>query len=157
MDEGYSINTVNVSIIYWNALQNYCNKASFTAGKKIPRLKGGSGRIRFPTDEEQTVLLKELYTDSGNYDFTVLLLNTGAREQEVAQLQLSQIDHVNGTITIHRSKGGTDTTMKMSKAVVEVIARRMVAAEQPLLDGQSMHGRTGNGALFPERSQEHPL
>jgi integrase len=35
----------------------------------------------------------------------------------------------------------------------EVIARRMVAAETPLKEGQGLHGRTGNGFLFPERAE----
>lgn len=88
-----------------------------------------------------------------NYDFVTLLLATGARENEISTLKLSQIDAKANTITIHRSKGGTDTTMLMSDEVVKVIARRMVEMEKPLPEGQSMHGRAGNGFLFPERAK----
>ncbi|MDP4299953.1 tyrosine-type recombinase/integrase [Leptothrix discophora] len=163
VDEGYSINTINVSIIYWNAIQNHCTKAGYTAGVKIKRLKGGEGRVRFLSDTEVDQLLAALDPESGAYrerrkaqdnlDFTVLLLHTGAREQEIARLKLSQIDQAAGTITIHRSKGGTDTTLKMSRAVVELVARRMVAAEAPLPEGQSLHGRADETHLFPERAK----
>jgi integrase len=162
-DEGYSVNTINVSIIYYNAIQNFCAASGFTPGVKAKRLKGSSNRVRFLTDAEVTKLLETLNPNNGvyrekrkaqdNYDFTVMLLNTGAREQEIATLKLSQIDTVAGTITINRSKGGNDTTLKMSNAVIEVIARRQVAAEQPLPEGQSLHGRAGEGYLFPERSR----
>jgi integrase len=162
-DENYSVNTINVSIIYWNALQNFCTKAGFTPGVKIKRLKGASNRVRFLNDAEVEQLLKELDPTNSvyrekrkaqdNYDFTVLLLHTGAREQEIATLSLDQIDQAAGTLTIHRSKGGTDTTLRMSRAVLEVIARRQVAAEEEWAEGKSLHGRTGNGFLFPERAK----
>lgn len=162
-EEGYSVNTINVSIIYWNALQNFATKAGYTPGVKIKRLKGGSNRVRFLNEEEVEKLLAALEPSNGefrekrkaqdNYDFTVMLLHTGAREQEIATLNLDQIDQEAGTLRINRSKGGTDTTLKMSNAVIEVIARRQIAAEMPLKEGQSLHGRTGDGFLFPERAR----
>lgn len=161
--QGYSVNTVNVSIIYWNAMQNFATKAGFTPGVKIKRLRGGSNRIRFLTEAEEAKLLAELDPDNGhfrekrkaqdNLDFVTLLLHTGARDQEIASLTLSQIDQAASTITIHRSKGGTDTTLKMSKAVTQIVARRMVAAEEPWPEGRSMHGRVADGFLFPERAK----
>lgn len=162
-DEDYSVNTINVSLIYWNALQNHLRKAGYTPGQKVKRLKGGSNRVRFLNEVEVAKLLAALDPNNGhfrekrkaqdNLDFVTMLLHTGAREQEIATLQLSQIDQEAGTLTIHRSKGGTDTTLRMSTAVVELVARRMVAAEAPLPEGQSLHGRTGNGYLFPERAE----
>lgn len=162
-DEDYSVNTVNVSLIYWNAIQNFGTKAGFTTGCKVKKLKGGSNRVRFLNDEEVTKLLNELNPDNGlyrekrkaqdNLDFIIALLNTGARDQEIATLKLDQIDITANTITINRSKGGTDTTLKMSNALTEVVARRMVAAEQPLKEGQTLHGRIANGFLFPERAE----
>lgn len=161
--DGYSVNTVNVSLVYWNAVQNYCAKAGYTSGAKAKKLKGGSGRVRFLSEGEVEKLLAALDPDNGafrekrkaqdNLDFTMMLLHTGARENEIAKLKLSQIDQAAGTITINRSKGGTDTTLRMSNAVVQLVARRMVAAEQELPEGQSLHGRTGNGYLFPERAK----
>ncbi len=163
LQEGYSVNTVNVSIVYWNALQNFAGQAGYTPGVKLKRLKGGGSRIRFLTEAEEVKLLAELNPDNGhfrekrkaqdNLDFVTLLLHTGARDQEIASLQLSQIDQAAGTLTIHRSKGGTDTTLKMSKAVTQIVARRMVAAEEPWPEGRSMHGRVADGFLFPERAK----
>ena len=40
-EDEYSVNTINVSIVYWNSLQNYCGKAGFTPAEKIKQLKGG--------------------------------------------------------------------------------------------------------------------
>lgn len=162
-EENYSVNTINVSIVYWNALQNYAKKAGFTPGVKIKRLKGASNRVRFLTDLEEKALLEQLDPNNGlfrekrkaqdNLDFVTMLLHTGAREQEIATMTLAQIDQKNGTLTIHRSKGGTDTTLKMSNAIIELVARRMVAAEGDWPEGRSLHGRTGNGFLFPERAE----
>lgn len=159
VDSGYSINTINVSLIYWCALQNHLTKAGYTPGHKVKQLKGGNGRVRFLLDEECTKLLealdpkhfREKRKAQDNLDFTIMLLATGAREQEIASLKLDQIDQAAGTLTVYRSKGGTDTTYPMTNAMLEVIARRMVAAEQPLV-GASLHGRVGNGYLFPERA-----
>ncbi|WP_326542689.1 tyrosine-type recombinase/integrase [Pseudorhodoferax sp.] len=168
VDEGFAINTVNVSIIYWNALQNYATKVGFTPGVKIKRLKGGSNRIRFLTAEEEKTLIaalnpygkdmngKDIYREKrkaqDNYDFSIFLLHTGAREQEIATMELTQIDQSNNTITIRRSKGGTDTTMRMTRDMVEILGRRLAAAELPLTEKQTLHGRTGNGFIFPERA-----
>jgi integrase len=159
----YSVNTVNVSLVYWNAIHNFCTTDGYTPGTKVKRLKGGGGRVKFLTDDQVTKLLAALEPNCGayrekrkaqdNYDFTVALLHTGARDQEMATMKMSQIDQAAGTITIHRSKGGTDTTLKMSKALIEVIARRTVAAEKPLEEGQTLHGRIANGFLFPERAK----
>jgi integrase len=157
---GYAINTVNVSILYWNALQNFCSKNGFTPGPKIKRLAGAKGRIRFLSDEEVTKLMKEL--DPANpfyrkkayaqesYDFTVALLHTGARDQEICTLKLSQIDLGNNTITIHRSKGGTDTTITMSNTLREVVLRRIATSKVPNI-GKTLHGRADEVHLFPER------
>ena len=157
----YAISTVNTAILYWNALQNFCIKSGFTAGPKIKQLKGQTGRIRFLSDDEVAKLLAELnpanaiYTRKRyaqeQYDFVLALLHTGARDREIASLKLSQIDLPNNTITIHRSKGGTDTTLTMSNALRELVLRRIAAAELPM-QGIALHGRTGNGFLFPERA-----
>ncbi|TDK63697.1 tyrosine-type recombinase/integrase [Sapientia aquatica] len=161
-DEGYAISTVNTAIIYWNAVQNFCTKSNYTAGPKIKRFKGQTGRVRFLSDDEVMLLLAKLNPQNDDYrekrraqdnlDFTVALLHTGARDREIADLKLNQIDIANNTITIHRSKGGTDTTLKMSNALSEMIKRRIAEADKPL-DGLLLHGRAGNGCLFPERAK----
>ncbi len=163
MEEGYAVNTINVSLVYWNAVQNYCTTAGYTPGKKTKKLKGGGVKVRFLTNEEQAALLdaldpkqpwfREKRKAQDNYDFVTMLLHTGAREQEIGGMQLSQIDQAAGTVTVIRSKGGNDTTLTMSRAVTEVIARRMVAAEaEPDRGATGLHGRVGNGYLFPERA-----
>ena len=113
-------------------------------------------------EEEVRKLLAALDPNNGHYrykrmardnlDFTIMLLETGAREREVAELQLSQINQDAGTITIHRSKGGTDTTFRLSKAMLEVIARRQVAAETPCPGIHEFQSCVGNGYLFPARA-----
>jgi integrase len=160
-DHGYAISTVNTALLYWNALQNFCIKNGFTPGPKVKPLKGQTGRIRFLSDDEVTKLLNELnpsnpiYTRKrfaqDTYDFVVALLHTGARDREMADLTLSQIDIPNNTITINRSKGGTDTTLTMSNTLRAMVLRRIATAALPMI-GKTLHGRTGNGFLFPERA-----
>ena len=161
--EHYSINTINVSLVYWNAVNNQCKADGYTPGVRVKKLKGGSNRLRFLTEQEIAALRKELSPQNSVYrekrkaqdnaDFFEFLLATGARDQEMATLELSQIDMAKNTLSIRRSKGGLDTTLRMSKQLVEILARRLVAAEQPLPEGQTLHGRVANGYLFPERAK----
>ncbi len=159
--KGNSVNTANVSIIYWNSIQNYVDAAGFTPGPKVKQLSGATGRVRFLSQFEVTKFLNELQPSNpffriklraqDNYDFAVMLLETGAREQEMAQLKLSQINEQAETLTIYRSKGGTDTTYPLSARMKEVIARRQALAETEMTMS-TLHGRTGNGLLFPEKA-----
>jgi len=160
--KGNSINTANVSIVYWNSIQNYVDAAGFTPGPKVEQFKGGNGRVRFLSQLEVTKLLNELHPSNpfyyvklraqDNYDFALMLLETGAREQEMAKLKLSQINEEAQTLTVYRSKGGTDTTFPLSTVMKEVIARRMAAAETPQTIS-TLHGRVGNDFLFPEKAK----
>lgn len=162
VDDGYSIATVNVSLVYYNAVMNFAAASGFTPGAKVKRLKGQTGKLRFLSDEEIAALLKALDPESGvfrekrkaqdNFDFVRMLLHTGSRENEMANLSLNQIDHKAGTISIKRSKGGTDTTLRINSVMREIVTRRIAASEEPLKGGQSLHGRAANGFLFPERA-----
>jgi len=86
--KGNSANTANVSIIYWNTIQNLMLQTGFTPGPKIERLKA-TGRMRFLSQQEVSKLLAELHPSNpfyfvklraqDNFDFAVMLLETGAR------------------------------------------------------------------------------
>lgn len=156
-----AINTINVSLIYWNSIQNFCKRAGYTPGKKVSLFKGGNERIRFLSNAEQEKLLAQLHPYNGcfryipraqdNYDYITILLHTGARKEEISQLKLEQINFEKGTITIYRSKGGTDTTMKMSKAVIDVIQKRIARSELPATESKPF-GRVDATFVFPARA-----
>lgn len=160
-DKKSKINTVNLSVAYWNAMQNYCVKNDITAGPKVQKLKGGAGRIRFLNPEEIAVLLKQLDPSNkcyvkkkaaqDNYDFVMMLLHTGARDRECATIKMEHIDLTNNTLTIIRSKGGTNTTLRLTAPMLEIIARRTEAAKIPQPNAK-VQGCIGNGFLFPVRA-----
>lgn len=164
----HKLSTVNVSLTYWNAVINFCSN-SYVVGQKVKKIKGATERLRFLTFEEERLLLAQLDPDAktadgkdvfrekkkaqDNYDFIVALLHTGAREQEIAKLKLTQIDLKNNTITILRSKNGNNSTLHISNMLRDVIERRINFGKIPPKDGEGAHGKALNGWLFPERSK----
>ena len=164
----YAVNTVNLAIGYWNAAIKLAHKNGYRTPNTIEPIAGGTNRIRFLTKEEQAALLAQLHPDvkdadgndvfefkrtaQENFDFVTVLLATGAREQEIATMKMSQIDLTANTITIIRSKGGNNTTLKMSAKLREVIERRIELGKVPRKPGQGPQGRIVDGKLFASRS-----
>jgi integrase len=165
----FTINTVNVSITYWNAVVNLLHDNKYKVAEKLKKLTGGGGRIRFLTDVEEKALLAELDPEvkdangdyvfrekrkaQDNYDYVIACLHTGARDMEVASIKMSQIDLDKNTLTIIRSKGGLNTTFTMSTVLREMVKRRIAFGLVPRRQGQGPQGRAVDGYLFPAKSK----
>lgn len=165
----FTINTVNVSIVYWNAVINFLSENKYKVPEKLKKLTGGGGRIRFLTNDEEKALLAQLDPNvkdangafvfrekrkaQDNYDYVIACLHTGARDMEVASIKMSQIDLPNNTLTIIRSKGGLNTTFTMTKALRKTVERRIAFGLVPRNIGQGPQGRAVDGYLFPAKSQ----
>jgi integrase len=136
--EGYKKSTIGVTVNYFNALVNYCAAKGYTVRKKMTTIKGVTGRIRWLTDEEEAKFFaaidpaseysgKNYVSDAQrqeNYDLAKLLSHTAARYSEIANMNWSQVDLINGTVAIKRGKGSNDSTIHMTKTACEIFNRR---------------------------------
>ena len=110
----------------------------------FPKLKLPKHRLRYLSDEEETRLLAELepthhrpyrpaYEDrpaeenrkyQDNYDLVVMLLDTGGRYSEVANLKWSAINLDDGIINLWRPKVSNESIVYMTSRVKAILARR---------------------------------
>lgn len=138
LSSGKKLSTAAASVSYWNAMLTYCAAKGYSVCDKLERIKGVKGRVRFLTPDEETRLLATIRPDqkySGknadrdamrqhNWDFVCLLLDTGARYSEIADMQWNQVDFDAGTVTVLRQKGGRDTVLRMTTRMHEILKRR---------------------------------
>ena len=109
-----------------------------------PKVKLPKHRLRYLTAEEESRLLHELdpkrkrafrpdyefrpaaenrrYQD--NYDLVVLLLDTGARYSEIANIKWSAIDIESGSINLWRPKVRNESIVYMTSRVKQIFERR---------------------------------
>lgn len=110
----------------------------------FPKIKLTKHRLRYLTKEEEARLLADLdpkrkrpyrpdyeyrpesenrmYQD--NYDLVVLLLDTGARYSEIANIKWESIDIENGIINLWRPKVRNESIIYMTSRVKEILTRR---------------------------------
>ena len=111
---------------------------------EFPTLKMPKGSLRYlnATEEQQLVIeldpkregkgllkyemrsdyLKQVMQDA--YDLVVLLLDSGARYTEIANLEWSKVDLIDRSITLWRSKVENETPLAMTDRVYEILDRR---------------------------------
>jgi len=65
------------------------------------------------------------------YDLVILLLDTGARYSEVANIEWRRIDLAERTITLWRSKVENETVLYMTDLVIDVLSRRIATKTSP--------------------------
>lgn len=112
----------------------------------FPQLKT-SYRLRYLDINDEAALLRELdpqATRSGvksvekrtpemqrnvqdNYDLVIMLLDTGCRYSEAANIPWSSVDMDAGTLSIYRSKVSNEDVLYMTNRLKEVMARRFAA------------------------------
>lgn len=90
--------------------------------KRESGLKPAKQRLRWLTRDEEKALLAELHGDT--YDLVVLLLSTGARYSEIAEMEWSSIDLEKREIHLYRSKVRNESVIPMSDRAYEVLKRR---------------------------------
>ncbi len=73
---------------------------------------------------ERSAEMKRVLQDA--YDLVILLLDTGARYSEIANIEWSRIDLVERSIHLWRQKVQNETILYMSDRVFEVMSRRSV-------------------------------
>lgn len=111
---------------------------------EFPTVKIPKAPLRYLTSDEETRLLAELNpnregrglpaiserrdelkrTMQDAYDLVILLLDTGARYSEIANIEWQRIDLTERTIHLWRSKVENETVLYMTDRVFEVLSRR---------------------------------
>jgi integrase len=100
----------------------------------LPSVKGGQGRLDYFSEQEETDLLSFLLNRDVKgygvtrqyeiYDIFVLLLDTGARANEIATLTWEQVDVANHKLDVWRNKTKSGSYLTMTNRVHEVLQRR---------------------------------
>jgi len=93
---------------------------------EIPIPKVSRTRVRYLTSEEESMLLHELRNSkkSDNYDFGLLLLDTGMRYMEAATIPWSAVDMDSKTITVYRHKVKNESNLAMTDRVFKMMEQR---------------------------------
>ncbi|MGN7874369.1 site-specific integrase [Roseateles sp. 22389] len=77
------------------------------------------------------------------YDLTILLIDTGARYSEIAQIEWKAIDLAKGEIHLYRSKVKNESVLALTKRSAAILARRR---DEMRNDRRFVFEREGGGA-----------
>jgi integrase len=119
----------------------------------FPQIKSPKNSLRYLSEAEERKLLAALdplrigaglssiaeRSDELNrvmqdaYDLVVLLLDTGARYSEIANIEWTRIDLIERSIHLWRSKVENETVLYMTDRVYEVLSRRAISQASPFV------------------------
>lgn len=143
--EGVGAESIKYGLLLIHGSWKFADKLGYqTSPLAFPSVKIPKAPLRYLTKDEENRLLLELSPDrecSGlkpladrddelkrfmqdAYDLVVLLLDTGARYSEIANIEWLRIDMENRAIHLWRSKVQNETVLYMTDRVYEVIVRR---------------------------------
>jgi integrase len=145
--EGISHQTIKHGFNLIRGAWKYAKKLGFSVSPlEFPELKVSKVSLRYLNDEEERRLLTVLdpqreeqglpSLESRNdemkrnmqdvYDLVVLLLDTGARYSEIANIEWNRIDLDQRMIYLWRSKVQNETILYMTDRVYEILLRRQM-------------------------------
>jgi integrase len=147
-------NTLAVSVMYWNALMNWCGDKKLTSGPKLPNMKSQATKLRvLSLDEEQRILdaldptaeyrgksAQHAIARQDNQDVVVCLLHLGARITEVEMLEWKDVDFEANTIYVRRLKRGNPCLLLMTARLRAVMERRFKSrTDQYVFSAKATH------------------
>ncbi len=147
-DEGSKSQTIHHSIHVIRGAWKYSKKLGYrVVDIEWPVFKKEKGRLRYLSMDEEKRLLDELHPlkafgDMGqqnpevwseekrqarqdNYDLVISLIDTGARYSEIAGIEKSKINLVDGSIELYRSKTDNYSVLYMTDRLYGVFKRRL--------------------------------
>jgi len=145
ISQGISPQTVKHALNYLVAAVKAARKDGYAcADLDPPQIRISNRCLRYLSPEEERRLLVELDPDrecaglaaredrnperqrwiQDNYDLIIMLLDTGARYGEIANMHWRQVDLVNRSINLWRQKVGNESVLFMTDRVVTILTRR---------------------------------
>lgn len=148
--EGNSAATINREISLVRTLMGYAASLSVSLPYKpiiwadrynraaSLKMRESKGKLRWLTIEEETRLLAYLASrvsddeDSAadNLDLVTLLLDTGARYNEIAEMRWKQVDFDAGVIFLYRSKVDNEGGLRLTRRALKVLKARKVKMDR---------------------------
>lgn len=143
--DGYSNQTIKHTMNALRGTVKYSKRLGYRVPDlEFPTISVSLGRVRYLSVEEERDLLEALdpyreirglapYQDRHDllkkelhdqYDFVIMLLDTGARYSEIATLEWKAISLEDRTIQLWRSKVKNESILYMTDRVYEVLQRR---------------------------------
>lgn len=143
--EGVGAEIIKYGLLLIKGTLKFAQKLGYQVNTlEFPSVKIPKVSLRYLTEQEEYRLLIELAPDREGsglktmaersdelkrvmqdaYDLVILLLDTGARYSEIANIEWSRIDLAERTINLWRSKVQNETVLYMTDRVYEVLARR---------------------------------
>lgn len=140
----HELSFINQAINLATRMQYKVPAISISDLKKDNSIRPSRGKLRYLSLDEEMRLLAELnpfknlrgisaVTDTGcekfrarqdTYDLVILLLDTGARYSEIAEIKWSSINMLDRTIELYRSKVKNQSILMMSDRVYSTLLRR---------------------------------
>lgn len=143
--EGVGAEIIKYGLLLIKGTWKFAQKLGYQASPlEFPTIKIPKLPLRYLTEQEERRLLAELAPDregtglkpmaerseelkrmmQDSYDLVILLLDTGARYSEIANIGWKRIDLAERTISLWRSKVQNETVLYMTNRVFEVLVRR---------------------------------
>lgn len=151
MAEGTSGQTIRHNLNLIRSAWKYASKLGYRVSDlSFPEVKLGKSPLRYLSDDEERRLLACLdprrevkglppyeerlpemkRTMQDAYDLVVMLLDTGARYSEIANIEWSRIDMQERTIHLWRPKVQNEAILYMTDRVFDILSRRKPRAGQ---------------------------
>ena len=138
MSEGTKPNTVRIDIVAMRGVIKHVDKLGYHAPhiEEYPKVKVNNKRIRFLSLEEEQRVLQELdpnrvvagghskHVLQDNYDFVVLLIDTGMRCGELSKLMWKDVNLDNKKIRLWREKTSSESILHMTDRAYTTLKRR---------------------------------
>jgi integrase len=145
MAEGVGAEIIKYGLLVTHGTWKHAAKLGYQVGQlEFPPIKIPKVPLRYLTEQEERRLLQELAPDREGsglkpmaerseelkgmmqdaYDLVILLLDTGARYSEIANIEWTRIDLAERTINLWRYKVQNETVLYMTDRVFDVLLRR---------------------------------
>lgn len=143
--EGVGSEIIKYGLLLIHGTWKFAQKLGYQVSPlEFPSVQIPKAPLRYLTDQEEQRLLKELAPDREGtglkpmgkrsdelkrmmqdaYDLVILLLDTGARYSEIANIEWRRIDLKDRAIHLWRSKVQNETVLYMTDRVFDVLSRR---------------------------------
>ena len=158
--QGVTTDSINIELAVYSAAINYAKKrweidlTNPISGLYYPHKPG---RLRYLEKQEASTLLHHARKHRATYlaDFIELALNTGARKNELLQIQNKSIDLQRKILTIeaHTTKTGKRRYLPINQAAHQVIERRKIYHHQHCPETPWLFAkRNGERIKFPDKA-----